>query len=147
MDLPVVVEEPSGDEVVVVGVEEVVAAPCLVCEAVCEIGVLQDLRSVRYCSARQAWQTSINPVAGRAVKVPPDEVHGAEEFPYVGAVHATELLVGPYTSHPRVLKGGQKPFAKLFWQPDIVVQQQRDLRLDLWDRPAQLSALVGLAHR
>jgi hypothetical protein len=43
LDLPVVVEEPSCDEVVVVGIEEVVAAPRLVREAVGEIRVLQDL--------------------------------------------------------------------------------------------------------
>lgn len=43
LNLPVVVEEPSCDKVVVVGVEEVVATPCLVCEAIGELRVLQDL--------------------------------------------------------------------------------------------------------
>lgn len=43
LDLPVVCEEPARDEVVVVGVEEVVAAPRLVGEAVGEVGVLEDL--------------------------------------------------------------------------------------------------------
>ena len=88
LDFPVVVEEPSCDEVVVVGVEKVVAAPGLVREAIGELGVLQDLRSIRYCSARQTRQPTIDPVAGGAVEVPPHEVHGTEELPDAVAVDA-----------------------------------------------------------
>jgi hypothetical protein len=104
LDLPVIVEEPSCDEVVVIGVEEVVAAPGLVCEAVGEFGVLQDLRSIRYCTAGQAGQATIDPVAGSAVKVSPNKVHGTEELPNVVAVYTAKLLVCSDTTHSRILE-------------------------------------------
>ena len=88
LDFPVIVEKPSCDEVVVVGVEEVVAAPGLVREAICELGVLQNLRSICYRAARQTRQPAVDPVAGGAVKVPPHEVHGPEELPDAVAVDA-----------------------------------------------------------
>lgn len=147
LDLPTVVEEPSRDEVVVVGVEEVIAAPCLVREAIGEFRVLQNFRPIRYCSARQAWQATVNPVAGCAIEVPPDQIHGAEELPHVGAIYAAKLLICSDASHFGVLEGSQEPFVELLWKPDIIVQQQRDPGLDLRDCPTQLATLIGLADR
>ena len=145
LDLPVVRKQPAGNEVVVVGIQEVVAPPGLVCEAVGEVGVLQNLGPVCHCSAGETGQTAVDPVASGAVEIPPDQVDGAQELPDIGAVEAAQLLVGPDAAHLGILKGSQDPFCELGRQPDIVVEQQGDLGLHLGYRSAQLPALVGLA--
>lgn len=74
LNFPVVREEPSRDEIVIVGIEEVVAAPGLVSEAVGEILVLENLGAICHGASGEAWQSTINPIARCAIEVSPDEV-------------------------------------------------------------------------
>ena len=80
--LPAMRHHPASDEVVVVGIQLVLAKPPLfVGEPMGENLVLHDMGPVRYRSARHAREPSIDMGGCRTVKVSPLEVQRSEEAP------------------------------------------------------------------
>lgn len=145
--LPVVREQPSRDEVVVVGIQEVVASPRFVGEAVGEVWILQDFRAVGDCPPRQTGKPAVEPIACRTVKGPPHKVDGTQELPDVVSVLSAELLVRSHAADACIFKRCQHPFVEFLRQPHVVVQQQCDLSSHLWDCSGKLASFVGLAYR
>ena len=146
LDLPPVGEQPSCDEIVIIRVEKMVTAPCLMRESICEIGILEDLRPIGHGSSRKTRQAAIDPVAGCAVEIPPHQIDCPKKFPNVRPVLPTKCLVCSHASAAGIFEWGKYPFGKFFREPDVVVQQERDFRLHLWDGTRKLPTFVGLTN-
>lgn len=142
-NLPAVCVHPSGDEIVVVGIE-LVGSPCLVGEAKSERFILQDLCTVGYGSSRKTGQSSVNMKTCGAVKVASLEIEGAQETPQGGLCWSHEALRCSNSAHFLVLERCKHPLKDCSRPDYIVVGKYCDLCRDLRDCLAHLPALVGL---
>ena len=139
-------EDPSGHEVVVVGVQLVLFAPVFVREAVHEGRVLQDVGAVGRRPTRQARDAPVQMRRGRDLKVSPLEVDGAQEAPEVGPLGAPEPLARSHAADAFLLERGEHPLQDRGGPAHVVVGEDGDPRADLGDGPAHLATLVGLGH-
>lgn len=148
--LPLVADEPAGDEVVVVSVQDVLA-PLLSLEALEEVVAGEDLGTVGAGSARHAGSAAIDIVGGGDLEVATLNVSSAE--PVVDASGPVTLpdalnsLAGADTTDLGVLEGSENPGHQSRRPGDIVVSHDGDLGGYLGKSLADLEALVGDGSR
>jgi len=90
-DFPAMVEHPTGDKIVVVSVQ-LKSAPGLVGEAKGEFFILQDTGPISDGPSREAWKSSVDVQARRAVKVPAFQVQRSKKAPDTGVLWSHEPL-------------------------------------------------------
>lgn len=147
---PTVRDHPARNEVVVVGIELVLAEPpFFVGEGVSEAVVLQNLGPVGNGAARQARHAAIHVGGGGAVKVAALQVQGSEEVPDAfgkgGIDGSTQALAGHHAAVTLVsVEWSQNPRQGSGRPADVVVGKDGNGRADFRDSPGHLTALVGV---
>lgn len=144
--LPLLADEPSGDEVVVVGIEDPLS-PLLILEARKELMAHQDFRPIGASASRHARSTAVNVVRGRDLEVAALNVGCSEPIPGSSGPRSLELaldsLAGSNTTNLVVFEGGQDPGNESGWPRHIVIRHDGDSGRYLRESFTDLNALVG----
>lgn len=144
--LPLVAHQPARDKVVVVCVEDILS-PTLRLESFQEVVALQNLGAISTGAARHARCAAVHAVGGRDLEVPPLDVRRSQPVEDLRSKRAIPLasdtLAGADAPDPGILERGQDPGQELLRPGDVVVGHYSDGRPDLWQRCADLEALVG----
>ena len=90
-NFPVMRVHPTGDEVIIIGVE-LTSAPFFVCEAVSESLVLQDRAAIGNGASRKTRESTIDVQASRAVEVSSLKVSSTKEVPDAHAGRPPQAL-------------------------------------------------------
>lgn len=147
---PTVRNHPASNEVVVVGIELVLAKPpFFVSKGVGEAVVLQNLGPIGNGAAGQARNTTIHVGGGGAVKVAALQVESSEEVPEAfgkgGIDGSAQALAGHHAAVTLVsVERGQDPRQGSSRPADVVVGKDGNGSADLRDGPSHLTALVGV---
>jgi hypothetical protein len=147
---PSVRDHPASNEIVVVGIELVLAKPpFFVGEGVGETVILQNLGPIGNGAAGQTRHTAIHVSGGGAVKVAALEVERAEEVPDAfgkgGIDSSAQALAGHHAAVTLVsVERGQDPRQGSGRPADIVVGKDSNGSADLRNGPGHLTALVGV---
>lgn len=142
MRLPAMRQHPSGDEIVIVGVELILTTPVLMREAVCECRILQNMCSVGDGSPGETGDASVQMGRGRDLEISPLQIQGAQKGPQVRLLRSTKPLARAHPAHIGLLIGSQDPRENGSRPGDVVVGEDGDLCADLRYGPAHLTALV-----
>lgn len=144
--LPLVANQPAGDKVVVVGIQDPLP-PFLVSKPVKKIVALQNLRSVSASAARHAGCTAVHVVSGRDFEVSALDVGSAQPVPQTvsqGFIPvAADSLAGADATNLGVFEGSENPWHEGRRPGHIVVGHDGDGGSNLGECLAHLKSLVG----
>lgn len=147
--LVLVVDQPTGNEVVIVSVELILTKePLLVGETVGEVRVLQNVGTISASASRNASHPAIHVAGSSTIEVATLEIQGTKEAVDTLAegrvLRSSKSLAGNNTTIQLVLEGSKNPLKQLGRPVDIIISEDNDLSLDLGDSTSHLSSLVGL---
>lgn len=152
VNVPIMIDQPSCNEVVIVSVELVLTKPpLLICEATCEGRVLDDFGSIRAGTSGEAWNASIDVTRCRTVEVSTFEVQSPKEvvdaLREVGVLCTSESLTCHHTTETVILHGSQEIVESLAGPVDIVICEDSDKSGHFGDCSSHLASLVCLLDR
>ena len=90
-DFPIVCIKPARDEVVVVGVE-LTGSPLFVGKSVGKSLVLEDAATVGSTASGEAWKTTVDVEACRAIEVTAFQVCRSQEIPHANILRSLQSL-------------------------------------------------------
>lgn len=144
--LPLMANEPAGDEVVIISVEDV-WPPFLRLETLEEVMARENLGAVCPSAARHARGASINVVGGRDLEVATLDVCGAKPVEDASrqrtVPNALYSLTGSNAAHLRIFERRENPGHQGGGPGHIIIGHDGDLRLHIGESLADLKTLVG----
>lgn len=149
VDLPSMLHEPAGDEIIVVGVErtELVEEKALVDKAAYESGISDDGGTDRAGSARYHEGAPVDVAGSCELEVVAFEVESSDEVPEAAnadiRVSAAHPLACTDDADVGVLEGSENAWEEIVRPENMVIAEQDNVRVYLSQALASLKSLVG----
>ena len=140
-------DHPPCEEFVVAGVELVLSKPVVVCEAVKELGILENDRAVGSSATGETGKTAIN-VGGRGnLDVADGETERGENLPDRHAVSTGLYTLGCTNTTDLLVLEAREDVGQEGRRPDgIVIGKDDDIGRSVFDAVGHLEPLVGKGH-
>jgi hypothetical protein len=150
--LMLVIDKPAGDEIVVIGIQLILSEPpLLVGEAIGEVDILQNARTVGTGPSRDTGHTSIHVRSSSTVEIASLEIECTQEAIYAltkgGILSSAQSLTGDDSPIDLILERRQDPLQQLDRPVHIIVSKDNDLGTHFRNSSSHLPSLVCLLDR